>query len=142
MAVDPATISYLLSSIASTAKIIEFGMNLMRPPSETELQVATAEATGYASKKFAATSPAVIAMSRGSWTTPVVEALIGQIKISQERVIQIIKSNMDGHDRDKRLKDERRNFCAYLSQLRDWNGGQLPVDMQDEWNKVCHDYVP
>ena len=142
MAVDPATVSYLLSSIASTAKIIEFGMSLKRRPSEKEVADATAAADAYASAKYGVSSNAVLAMSKGSWSKPIVEAINERIRESRERSIQIIKSNMDDYDKEKRLRDERRSFCAQLSQMKSYNGGILPPDMQEEWNQVCFDYVP
>ena len=142
MAVDPATVSYLLSSIASTAKIIEFGMGLVRRPSESEVDNIAVAANAYASQKFGISSSAVVAMSGGSWTKQIVEAIKEQIEESKERTIRIIKSNMDDYDRNKRLRDERRNFCAHLDQIKNYNGGILPPDLQEEWNQTCSDYVP
>jgi len=142
MAVDPATVSYLLSSIASTAKIIEFGMSLRRRPSEKEVADATAAADSYASAKYGVSSNAVLAMSKGSWSKPIVEGINERIQETRERSIEIIKSNMDDYDKEKRLRDQRRSFCAQLNQMKNYNGGILPPDMQEEWNQVCFDYVP
>jgi hypothetical protein len=140
MAVDPATVSYLLSSIASTAKIIEFGMGLRRRPSEKEVNDIAAAADANASAKFGVSSPAVLAMSKGSWSKPIVEALNERIQETRDRSIQIIKSNMDDHDKEKRLRDVRRSFCATLSQLKNYNGGILPPDagrMEPSLSRLC-----
>jgi|ERR1700676_4259043 hypothetical protein len=143
MAVDPATVSYLLSSIASTAKIIEFAVGLAgRRASPKEVKDITKAADAYASKKFDVSSPSVLAMSANSWSKQIVEAIIQRIEASKSRTIEIIQSNMDDHDRQKRLRDERRNFCAHLDQIKNYNGGKLPPDLQEEWNLTCSDYVP
>lgn len=57
MAVDPATVSYLLSSIASTAKIIEFGMGLLSRHSEQEVDSVALAASTSALQKFSPSSP-------------------------------------------------------------------------------------
>jgi hypothetical protein len=142
--VDPATVSYLLSAVASTAKIIEFGLGLAaKHPSDKEIDDAAKRAEADAAKKFAATSSTVLAMSKGSWSKDIVDTLRQEIEETKQRTIRIIKSKtFSDHDRNKRLTDERRNFCAALAQIKNFNGGKLPPDLQEEWNQTCHDYEP
>jgi hypothetical protein len=144
MAVDPATVSYLLSAVASTAKIIEFGIGLAgRRPSAKEMADATKAANAYASQKFGISSPAVTAMANGSWSQQIVDAIKKRMDESKDRSIKIIESDtLDDFDRKKRLNQERRNFCAHLDELRRYNGGKLPPDLQEEWALTCYDYVP
>jgi hypothetical protein len=142
--VDPATISYLLSSVASTAKIIEFGLGLAsKRASEKEIDDTAKLAETNAAKRFGKTSATVVAMSKGGWSKDIVDTLREEIEETKKRTIRIIKNkNFDDHDRNKRLTDERRNFCAALAQIRNFNGGKLPPDLQEEWNQTCHDYEP
>ena len=144
MAVDPATVSYLLSSVASTAKIIEFAIGLAgRRASPGEVEDVTKTADAYAALKFGVSSPAVAVMANGSWSKQIVDAIKKQIEESKVRTIKIIESDtLDDFDRKKRLIQERRNFCAHLDQIRNYNGGKLPPDLQEEWNLTCSDYVP
>lgn len=143
MDADPATISYILSAIASTAKIIEFGVGLKGKAKPREVESAVKAADTYGAKRFSPSSPAVVAMSHGGWSKQIVDAIKAKIDVVTARTIAIIKTDTrDDHERNKRLRDERRALCALLDQLRKFHRGELPDDLEQEWQQTCSDYVP
>jgi hypothetical protein len=143
MTVDPATLSYVLSSIASAAKIIEFGLSLKGKSSARELDEVKKSAEHYGVSRFSPTSATVLTMSRSGWSKQIVDALRKQIDAVTEHSIKIIHTDtFDDYERGKRLRDQRRQLCALLDQIRRYHGGKLPADLEQEWQLTCSDYVP
>jgi hypothetical protein len=140
--VDPATLSYLLSAAASTAKIIEFGMGLAGRASKAELDKVAKDAEAEAARKYGPNSAAVKSMGKINVSEDIIKKLAERIEQVKKRTGQIIDNpNFDDHDRKKRMSEERRNLCSLLAEIRNFNGGILPADLQMEWDNICHDYI-
>ncbi len=144
MPVELAVVAYVLSMIASTAKLIEFGTHLStRSPSKTEVDDVVKAAEAYSSKKFPPNSPSVVAMSRASWSSQIVEVIKEQLEETNATIQKIIRSkSYSEQDRSERLRAERLKFCSLLAQIKNYSGGVFPSDVQEEWDAVCSDYIP
>lgn len=141
MAIEISALSYLLSSIASTGKIIETAMSLGRaiPAAEAEHLKLTAEQE--AEQRFASVSPAVMAMG-GRMTDEIVKAIISRMEDSKNLIVKAMSDNtMSNLDREERLKVARHDFCWSMHQLKYHSGGVLPADIQEEWEmNMCDRY--
>jgi hypothetical protein len=142
MAVDVASVSYLLSSIASAGKIIEFAMGLKgRRPSSAEIKNLQRQADEEAKKRFQSATPWIMAMS-DKMSDQIVEAIRNRMELEKAKIIKAITDpQLSTYDIEKRLSDARRDFCWAIHQVKHHNGGVLPPDLQEEWKlNLCDDY--
>lgn len=132
MPIDLQTSTYLLSIVASTAKLIEFGLNLKGRVPRKDAEAIVAAATANASQ--AQPSPEMVAMV-SNIGGPIREAITKRIADIQERIINIVSDGtLDPVQRRQMLNNDQRAFCEELHLLKKWNGGQLPPDLQREWD--------
>lgn len=141
MPIDIAIVSYLLSSVASTAKIIEFALSLGdRVASKKEVDSAVKQAETRGDTKNM--SPELIAMA-DTVSGSIQEAITKKILEVKERIIRIVgDATLDPVQRRAMLANDQRAFCEELHLLRKWNGGKLPPDLQREWDLAnCSQYT-
>ena len=144
MPVELAVVAYVLSMIASTAKLIEFGTHLSGGElSKAEVDDVVEAAEAYSSKKFSPNSPSVIAMSKGSWSIQIIEVIKEQVEEVNAKMKEILRSKFySEQDRAERLRAERLKFCSLLAQIKHHTGGVFPPDVQAEWDATCSEYIP
>lgn len=142
MPMDVAAISYLLSSAASTAKIIEFAIGLTRKATPAEVAAAKREAELYGSTKARSISKSSAAMGQ-RMSEHIEKSFRKKISGIYDLVDKILSDeNIDLVEQQQRLQQARRNYCFYLNEWKDWNGGKLPTDLEEEWNKFnCSGYT-
>lgn len=139
--VDVALISYLLSSVASTAKIIEFAISL-KGASATRKELDEVAKKSEAKIQLQSPSPELVAMAN-TVSGSIQEAITKKFHEIRERVIQIASdTTLDPVQRRTMLKNDQRAFCEELHLLKQWNGGKLPPDLQREWDMAnCSQYT-
>jgi hypothetical protein len=143
MPVDLAVVAYVLSMIASTAKLLEFGAHLSHSPSKTEVDDVVKAAEAYSQTKFPLNSPSVIAMSKGRWSRQIIEVIREQLEETNSTIQKIIRNkSYSEQDRSERLRAERLRLCSLLAQIKNYSGGVFPADVQEEWDATCFDYIP
>jgi len=140
--VDIAAVSYLLSSIASIGKIIEFSMGMNKDISESEIKKAREEAAIYGKQKVQAAPLEAIAKSF-MMSDQIIETIrrnIDEAGVEVADAIDNFKKLPESVARE-RLFNARRRFCWGIHQIKFHSGGTLPPDMQQEWDRsVCDIY--
>jgi hypothetical protein len=137
MPVDLQTIHYVLSSMASTGKILESIFKLreygMVPTRE---QFKSIEAGAKEPRPPEASSAILLSVSMSG---EVVDAILKR----NEKVKKDLQDTyMDGAssiaDRQRQADICRREFCWNLQQIRHHNGGKLPDEWEQQWDlQMC-----
>jgi hypothetical protein len=140
MPVDLAITAYLLSMVASTAKLLEFGFAMKgraASPKDVDKIVKAAEAKVTSGKL----GPEMVAMAN-TVSGPIQGAITKRILEIRDRIIKIVgDATLNPVDRRKMLNEDQRAFCEELYLLKKWNGGNLPPDLQREWeSSKCDDF--
>ena len=116
--IEVAALSYLLSSIASTGKIIEFAMGLKGHVSSKDVEKAKLEAKTYAEQRVKDAPLEEIAASI-TMTDKILETIEG---IIAEATIEVIDA-LDNYNKlpagvaDKRLERRGKNFAGVITKL-------------------------
>jgi hypothetical protein len=137
-----AALSYLLSSIASTGKIIEFAMGLKAHVSSAEVEKAKLEAKTYAEQRVK-DAPLIEMAASITMTEKILETIEGLIADATIEVIDALDNynKLPAGVADRRLRDARRKFCWGYHQFKYHNGGTLPPQMLQEWDmNLCGSY--
>jgi hypothetical protein len=142
--VDIAAVSYLLSSIASTGKIIEFAMGMKRDIADAEIEKAKAEAKLFADRSVQTASTNAIAQSLSfMMTDEIIKGLRRNIDEAGDEILEVINDykKLPQTVVDQKLADARRRFCWNIHQIKYHNGGTLPPDLQQHWDRnLCATY--
>jgi hypothetical protein len=143
MPIDIAMASYLLSSVASTAKIIEFALSLKeKAASKKEIDAILKKAEVQSKASVVVLSHEMSDMAN-KMTGPIQEAFTKKILEIRDRIVQIIgDGTLNPVERRAMLAIDQRAFCEELHNLKKWSGGSLPPDLQREWDLAnCSQYT-
>jgi hypothetical protein len=142
--VDIAAVSYLLSSIASTGKIIEFAMGIKRDITNAEIETAKSDAKFYAEQKLKTSSVKEIADSFSfMMTDEIIEEIRRSIDEAGDEIIEAIGDykTLPQTVVDQKLASARRRYCWSIHQVKFHNRGTLPPDLQEHWDRnLCGTY--
>ena len=141
MPVDVASVSYVLSSMASVGKILEAVISLSKkglsPTSsefhEIELQAKTVinkrlENGAYANTRLAS-----------SMSGQVIATLRSEMDRIMKRITDAISDpRLSASDKMTVATREQEEYCKNLQIVKQFNGGKLPTDLEEEWkNNDC-----
>jgi hypothetical protein len=143
---DPATVSYILSSVASVGKIFESVFKLRESgiiPNAAQYEAIEREANSQPSKTVSVADQIVM---RATVSDELIEVLGEEIQKIKGRMKDIYTNTGSGSgltsiEKQKETDACRREFCWNLQQIRRHNGGNLPPDMQRDWDvNLCATY--
>ena len=138
MTVEIAAVSYLLSSVASVGQIIESAMSLLRTKKFTfaDFEAIEARANEETARIRESGGYSIPAIANSPMTSQVVE----QIHNEMRKIVGKMKAAMadprySASEKLDIVKIEQKEYCGHLAIIKQFNGGVLPADLEDDWAK-------
>lgn len=132
VAVDYASLSAILSSVASVGKIIETTLALVSAGEEPDLLAVKKVAEEASQESIAKEDPKALADLAATIPQPILSAGEDAVKRIMEGIGKIFSAEMPIVEREQRLFAQQRELCHYLSELSRF--GPLPDTLIAVWS--------
>jgi hypothetical protein len=136
MPVDPITISYVLSSVASVGKILETALSLSKSDRLTELEYDKIQQRAEESAKNSLAAGKLAMRNPSQVASGIVDAIREKMGEIEKNIKQAITDpDFTTEERSRSLTSSTKEYCQNLKYIKNFNGGGLPEDLQSEWEK-------